>query len=160
MKLALLKLSLAAAGMATLAGCAGVRMHRGAILDPQLVNAIQPGVDNKDSVAKTLGQPTFAGAFTSNDWYYISRATSTFAFRNPRVTGQTVLHVRFDQAGNVAAVEKTDKRLVVNIDPAKRTTPTLGRKHDIFSEIFGGIGTVGAPGMGSAPSGTPGNQRP
>jgi outer membrane protein assembly factor BamE (lipoprotein component of BamABCDE complex) len=161
MKLALFKLSLAAAGMATLAGCAGVRMHRGAIIDPQLMTAIQPGIDNKDSVAKTLGQPTYAGAFTSNDWYYISRATSTFAFRNPRVTGQTVLHVRFDPAGNVAAVDRTDKKLVANINPVKHSTPTLGRKHDILSEIFGGIGSVGAPGMGSAPGGgSPGSQRP
>ena len=77
MKLALLKISLAAAGVAMLAGCAGVQAHKGAILDPQLVTAIQPGVDNKDSVAKTLGQPTFAGEFTSNDWYYYSRDTST-----------------------------------------------------------------------------------
>jgi outer membrane protein assembly factor BamE (lipoprotein component of BamABCDE complex) len=155
MKLALLKISLAAAGAAMLAGCAGLREHKGAILDPQLIGAIQPGIDNKDSVAKTLGQPTFAGEFTSNDWYYLSRDTSAFAFRNPRVTDQTVIHVRFDQAGNVAAVERTGKNLVANIDPTKRSTPTLGRKHDIFSEIFGGIGTVGAPGMGNPGSGGP-----
>src|SRR4051794_6261861 len=104
MKLALTKLSVAIAATAMLAGCAGVRAHKGAILDTQLASAIQPGVDNKDSVAKTLGQPTFAGQFTSNDWYYLSRDTSTFAFRNPRVTDQTLLHIRFDNAGNVAAV--------------------------------------------------------
>jgi outer membrane protein assembly factor BamE (lipoprotein component of BamABCDE complex) len=155
MKLALLKITLAAAGVAMLAGCAGVRAHKGAILDPQLITGIQPGVDNKDSVAKTLGQPTFAGEFTSNDWYYVSRDTSTFAFRNPRVKDQTVLHVRFDQAGNVAAVERTGKNMVANIDPAKRKTPTLGRKHNILDEIFGGIGSVGAPGMQPAGSGPP-----
>jgi outer membrane protein assembly factor BamE (lipoprotein component of BamABCDE complex) len=155
MKLALLKISLAAAGVALLAGCAGVQAHKGAILDPQLIGAIQPGVDNKDSVAKTLGQPTFAGEFTSNDWYYLSRDTSAFAFRNPHVTDQTVIHVRFDQAGNVAAVDRTGKNLVANVDPTKRQTPTLGRKRDILSEIFGGIGTVGAPGMTPQGSNTP-----
>ncbi|MBV8908895.1 MAG: outer membrane protein assembly factor BamE, partial [Sphingomonas sp.] len=65
-------------------------------------------------------------------------------------------HVRFDQAGNVAAVERTGKNMVANIDPAKRHTPTLGRKHNILDEIFGNIGTVGAPGMtpqGSGPQG-------
>ena len=147
MKLALIKVTLAAAGMAMLAGCAGVRAHKGAILDMQLASAIQPGVDNKDSVAKTLGQPTFAGQFTSNDWYYLSRDTSTFAFRNPRVTDQTLLHIRFDNAGNVAAVERTGKNMIASIDPVKRTTPTLGRKHSILDEIFSNIGTVGAPGM-------------
>jgi outer membrane protein assembly factor BamE (lipoprotein component of BamABCDE complex) len=153
MKLALLKISLATAGVAMLAGCAGVRAHRGAILDPQLITAIQPGIDNKDSVAKTLGQPTFAGQFTANDWYYLSSATSTFAFRNPKVTGQTLLHVRFDPAGNVVAVERTDKSMIASIDPVGRTTPTLGRKHDLLGEIFGGIGSVGTGGMGAPPGG-------
>ena len=154
MKLALLKLTVAAAGVAMLAGCAGVRAHRGAIIDKQLAAAIQPGIDNKDSVAKTLGQPTFASQFTSNDWYYLARDTSTFAFRNPRVVDESLLHIRFDAAGNVVAVDRTGKELVANIDPVSRTTPTLGRKRDILSEIFGGIGTVSSGGMGApAPGG-------
>jgi outer membrane protein assembly factor BamE (lipoprotein component of BamABCDE complex) len=147
MKLALTKMILAASVTAMLAGCAGVRAHKGAILDTQLAAAIQPGVDNKDSVAKTLGQPTFAGQFSSNDWYYLSRDTSTFAFRNPRVTDQTLLHVRFDNAGNVAAVDRTGKNMIANVNPLHRKTPTLGRKHSILDEIFSNIGTVGAPGM-------------
>lgn len=142
MKLALLKLSLAAAGLAMLSGCAGLRAHKGAIIDKQLIAAIQPGIDNKDSVEKTLGEPTFAGQFTPNDWYYLARDTSTFAFRNPRVVDETLVHIRFDAAGNVIAVDRTGKEMVANIDPARRKTPTLGRKRDILSEIFGGIGSV------------------
>lgn len=153
MKPALLKLLPGAAAVALLAGCTGVRAQHGAVLDPQLITAIQPGIDNKDSVAKTLGSPTFAGQFTSNDWYYLTRSTSTFAFRNPRVTDETVLHVRFDPAGNVVAVDRTGKELVANIDPTKRTTPTLGRKRDLFKQLFGNIGSVGAPGAGGAGNG-------
>ena len=161
MKLALLKLSLGAAGVAMLAGCAGVRAHRGAILDTQLIAAIQPGIDNKDSVEKTLGDPTFAGEFTPNDWYYLTQATSAFAFRTPQVTGQTLVHIRFDTAGNVVAVNRTGKEMIAKVDPVGRTTPTLGRKRDILNEIFGGIGTVGAPGMGAPPGGGgPGGQTP
>ena len=36
MKVALLKLSAAMIGAALLAGCAGVRAHKGAVVDPQL----------------------------------------------------------------------------------------------------------------------------
>ena len=133
MKVALLKLSAAMIGAALLAGCAGVRAHKGAVVDPQLASAIQPGVDNKTSVEKTLGRPSFAGEFTSNDWYYVSRDTTQFAFRNPRVTKQTVYHVRFDQAGNVTGVE-----------PVGKKTPTLGRRRSFFDELFGNIGSVGA----------------
>jgi outer membrane protein assembly factor BamE (lipoprotein component of BamABCDE complex) len=131
-----------------LAGCAQMRAHKGAVLDPQLASSIQAGVDNKASVEKLIGRPTFVGQFTPNDWYYVSRDVNQVAFRNPHVTKQTVLLVRFDQKGNVAAVQRTGKELVMNVKPSGRQTPTLGRKRRFFEELFGNIGTVGAPGMG------------
>ncbi|MEO6225880.1 MAG: outer membrane protein assembly factor BamE [Sphingomicrobium sp.] len=131
----------------SLAGCAGVRAHKGAFIDTQLASSIQPGVDNKDSVAKLLGSPSFTGEFMPSDWYYVSRDTSQFAFRNPRVTKQSVLRVRFDQAGNVASVDRSGKELVLNVDPSKRRTPTLGRERSFFEELFGGIGSVGSGGL-------------
>jgi outer membrane protein assembly factor BamE (lipoprotein component of BamABCDE complex) len=151
MKVALLKLSTAALAAALLAGCAGVRAHKGAVVDPQLASAIQPGVDNKASVEKTLGRPSFTGQFTPNDWYYVSRDTNQFAFRNPRVAQQTVYRVRFDQAGNVTAIDKTGKELIAAISPTDRKTPTLGRQRSFFEELFGNIGTVGT--ASSSPQG-------
>ena len=85
------------------------RDHKGFVLDPTLADGIQVGVDNKDSVARTIGRPTFTGQFDPNDWYYVSRNTAQLAFRDPKVTEQTVLRVQFDQAGNVTSVEKTGK---------------------------------------------------
>ena len=90
--------------------------------------------------------PSFTGQFSENDWYYLSRDTNTVAFRNPRVVDQTVLHVRFDQAGNVAAVNRTGKELIASINPENDHTPTLGRKKSFFEEFFGGIGQIGSGG--------------
>lgn len=151
MKSALMKLSAAALGAALLAGCSsiGVKAHKGAVVDQQLASAIQPGVDNKASVEKTLGRPSFTGQFTPNDWYYVSRDTNQFAFRNPRVQQQTVYRVRFDQAGNVIGVDRSGKELIAAVEPANRKTPTLGRKRSFFDELFGNIGTVGATGAPS-----------
>ena len=146
MKLAVLKTVTIMAAAIAISGCAQFRQHKGVVLDPQLASAIQPGVDNKDSVEKALGRPTFVGQFTPNDWYYVSRDVNQVAFRNPHVTKQTVLLVRFDQKGNVASVQRTGKELVMNVEPSGRTTPTLGRKRSFFEELFGNIGTVGAPG--------------
>jgi len=149
MKLGGLKIATIAAAV-LLAGCAQMRAHKGVVLDPQLASGIQAGVDNKDSVEKLLGRPTFTGQFTPNDWYYVSRDVNQVAFRNPRVTKQTVLIVRFDQKGNVASVQRTGRELVMNLDPTGRKTPTLGRKRSFFEELFGNIGTVGAPGLPGA----------
>jgi len=135
-----------------LAACSGVREHKGFVLDPTLTEGIQVGVDNKDSVAKSLGRPTFTGQFDPNEWYYVSRDTTQLAFRDPKVTQQTVLRVRFDQAGNVVAVEKTGKELIASVDPVGDKTPTLGRQRSFFDELFGNIGTISQPGL-------PGSQR-
>ena len=151
MKLAVLKVGMIAATL-LVAGCAQTRQHKGVVLDPQLMSGIQPGVDNKDSVAKLLGRPSFVGQFTPNDWYYVSRDTAQLAFRDPKVTDQTVLRVQFDQAGNVIAVQRTGKELIAQVDPSSDKTPTLGRKRSFFEELFGNIGTISQPGL-------PGTQR-
>ena len=138
------------------AGCAGYREKRGYIADPQLTASIQPGVDNKASVEKTLGRPTFTGEFDESTWYYVSRSTSTYAFRKPRVTDQTVMRVKFDAAGNVAAIDRTGRELVVNVNPYGKQTPTLGRRNSFFDDIFGNIGVVNGAGGPAAQ----GNGRP
>ena len=152
MKFAMLKTAMIL-GAVLLAGCSQIRQHKGVVLDPQISSAIQPGVDNKDSVEKALGRPSFIGQFTPNDWYYFSRDVNQVAFRNPKVVKQTVLVVHFDQKGNVASVQRTGKELVMNVEPTHRSTPTLGRQRTFFEELFGNIGTVGAPGL-------PGGQNP
>ncbi len=152
MSSALFKGAMAVAGAALLAGCAGIHDHRGAVIDKELASAIQVGVDNKDSVAKTLGRPSFTGQFNPNDWYYVSRDTKTVAFREPGVLDQTVLHIRFDAAGNVVSVDRTGKELIASIDPSGARTPTLGRKRSFFDELFGNIGSINQPGL-------PGRQR-
>jgi outer membrane protein assembly factor BamE (lipoprotein component of BamABCDE complex) len=148
MKVALTKVLIVAALPALAAGCASNRVHKGTVIDQRLVTSIQPGVDNKDSVEKLLGRPTFIGEFTANDWYYVSRDTNQLAFRSPGVTKTKVLHIRFDQKGNVASDNETGKELVMNVDPSGRRTPTLGRKKSFFDELFGNIGAVGAGGLG------------
>lgn len=149
MKSAVSKVATAFAGAAMLSGCAGIttRDHRGYVMDEQLTTGLQVGVDNKQSVEKTLGLPTFTGTFDQNDWYYVSRDTRTFAFRNPKVTDQTVLHVRFDQAGNVVSVNQTDEKLIASINPNNDRTPTLGRERGFFDELFNNIGTIRQPGL-------------
>jgi outer membrane protein assembly factor BamE (lipoprotein component of BamABCDE complex) len=127
-------------------GCARIADHQGALLDEQLLASVQPGVDTRDSVAGTLGRPSFVGQFDPHDWYYVSRNTRQLAFNMPRPSEQTVLHVRFDDAGNVQSVNRTGLELVANISPSHDKTPTLGSRRSLFQELFGNIGAVGQGG--------------
>jgi outer membrane protein assembly factor BamE (lipoprotein component of BamABCDE complex) len=153
MKAATVKLATALLGATLLSGCIGTIDHRGHVLDTEMVSAVQVGTDNKESVERLLGRPTFASEFDANDWYYVSRDTKTVAFTNPRVIDQTVLHIEFDQAGNVAAVRQSGKELIARVNPANDKTPTVGRRRTILEDIFGNIGTVNSPAI-------PGNTGP
>ena len=135
-------------GMAGLAaaGCSQIRDRQGYLADPVLTAAVQPGVDHRDSVTQTLGRPTFVGQFDQRDWYYVSRQTRNLGFNHPRAVEQTTLHVRFDEAGNVAAVNRSGLEKTASIDPMKKETPTLGRDKSFFEELFGNIGQVGSVG--------------
>ena len=144
---------LIAVGLAA-AGCSRIQDRQGYLTDDVLVASVQPGVDNRESVQGTLGRPSFAGQFDDKDWYYVSRETKQLAFRTPRPSAQTIIHVRFDDAGNVVAVNRTGLEQVASIDPARSKTPTLGRDRSFFEELFGNIGAVGGTGR---PTGTADN---
>jgi len=134
--------------------CSKVRSHQGYVIDADLVNAIQPGTDNRQSVLATLGRPTLTSQFNQNgEWYYVSRDSRNLAFNAPAPSEQVTLRIRFDANGTVAGVDRTGRERVVSINPSNRVTPTLGRKRGFFQDLFGNIGQVGAAGVG-------GNQGP
>ncbi len=139
-------------------GCTSITDHRGYIIDQSLVDAVQPGIDNRQSVEKTLGRPTFASQFGAQDWYYISQTVKTPPFRRPRTTDQTVYKLSFDASGNVATIAKRGMEQVARISPEGDKTATLGRHRGLLEDLFGNVGTVGgagAPGGGQVPTSGP-----
>jgi outer membrane protein assembly factor BamE (lipoprotein component of BamABCDE complex) len=138
-----------------MSACARVPGHQGFIVDPVLVDAVRPGVDNRQSVEKTLGRPTVVGQFGTNDYYYVGRDTKQLAFAQPRATGQTVLRIKFDATGNVTAVDRTGLEKIAKVDLENDKTPTLGRKRGFFEDLFGNIGQVGAVGQGGSTADNP-----
>ncbi len=142
-------LSVASLGLlAAVSGCSSITDHRGYIIDQALVDAVQPGIDKRQSVEKTLGHPTFASQFGPQDWYYISQTVKTPPFRRPRTAEQTVYRLRFDGTGNLAAIDKRGMEQVARISPEGAKTPTLGRKRGLLEDLFGNVGAVGAAGVG------------
>ena len=140
-------------GAALIAGCASFRDHQGYLVDNLLVDSIQPGVDNRESVQGTLGTPTFESQFGNRDWYYVSRDMKQLAFANPAAKEQTVLRVRFDAAGNVVGVDRKGMEEIARVSPKGGKTPTLGRDRGLLEDIFGNIGAVGAAGARGAGGG-------
>ena len=71
----------------------------------------------------------------------------------PTIRQHSVLAVKFDADGNVVASDRTGIDKVVYLSPESDETPTLGRERSFLEDLFGNIGTVGAPGTGGAGAG-------
>lgn len=141
-------------GMAVLmAGCSSIVGHKGYLADEVILRSVQPGVDNRQSVERALGQPSFASQFGEPVWYYVSSTTSQKPFTTPKITGHTVLAVRFDEAGNVISADRSGMEQVARINPENDETPTLGRERSFLEDLFGNIGQVGAAGVGGGAGG-------
>ena len=152
------------AGLATIAGialastgCSSIRESRGYVVDAALVNVVQPGIDNRQSVEATLGRPTFTSQFGEPTWYYVSSVTGRKPFVRPKIRQQQVLAVKFDAAGNVTSADRTGIEQVVYLSPDGDATPTLGRERGFLEDLFGNIGSVGS-GLGGGGAAGPGGQ--
>jgi outer membrane protein assembly factor BamE (lipoprotein component of BamABCDE complex) len=151
----------AGAAMAAFAtGCSSIRDHRGYLMDAALIDSVQAGVDNRTSVERALGRPTFVSQFGDASWYYVSQDTRQTAFRRPQTRDQTILRVRFDPAGNVSGVDRAGMERVARLDPDGHKTETLGRNRGFLEDLFGNIGSVGAPGVGGEGGGGGGGHGP
>jgi outer membrane protein assembly factor BamE (lipoprotein component of BamABCDE complex) len=134
--------------LALASGCSSIQNQRGYLVDEVLVAAVQPGLDNRESVQATLGRPTLTSQFGDPVWYYVSSRTEQAPFTRPRIAAQTVLAIHFDPRGNVLAAERTGMERVVRLNPNGNATPTLGRNRTLLQDLFGNIGQVGAAGLG------------
>ncbi len=145
---------------AVLPGCTAIQESRGYIVDPTLTEAIQPRIDNQQSVESTLGRPTFVSQFGTPTWYYVSSITGQRPFNRPRIRVHSVLAVQFDAAGRVAKVDRSGMEKVVFLDPNGDKTPVLGRERSFLEDLFGNIGQVGGAGLpgGGAPGSGPNGQ--
>ncbi|MEY2943746.1 MAG: hypothetical protein RLY97_1760 [Pseudomonadota bacterium] len=138
---------------ALLSGCASIKDHRGFLVDQALVDSVQVGVDNRLSVERTLGRPSFISSWGDPAYYYISSDTKQRAFGTPVAVKQLILRIRFDAKGNVLAVDRAGMERVARLSPDGKHTPTLGSNRTFWEDLFGNIGTVGAGG-GGGPNGS------
>ena len=70
---------------------------------------------------------------------------------SPKIRSHSVLAIQFDDAGKVVSTDRSGIDSVAFLLPDGDETPTLGRERGFLEDLFGNIGTVGAPGAGGTP---------
>lgn len=123
-----------------LSACNATTELRGHVIEEDIFQAVKEGVDNRQSIADTLGTPSAIATFDSDVWFYISTKQKRVAFMNPELLERTIVAVEFNELGNVNATRRytiKDSRLVSFVG---RETPTRGRELTFLEQMFGNFG--------------------
>jgi len=145
---------------ASLSACTTARNTRGYVFNDQVVNSLAEGVDNRQSVLDSLGNPSTTSVFGKETWYYISRETVTEGFLKERPISQKIVAVAFDDGGAVESISRYDLSDAKNITPHPDETPIRGKTLGFFEELLRGIGRVGPGGPGGRGPGGGGRRGP
>ncbi len=145
-------LPFAAIGLVAIA-CTPVESQRGYLPDKTVVENIKVGTDTKETITRTLGNPTTAATFGGDTWYYMTIHQRQAAFFAPEDTERDILAIKFDKDGKVADTHRyslADGRVV---DFVSRETPAPGRELTLLQQIFSAV--PGAP-ISTQQTGSPG----
>lgn len=132
--------ALGAVALALLSACSPRVDNRGAMIDPELLAEVRPGMSSRDDVLYLLGSPSAVSSFQGPVWYYIGQRTERLAFFHPEVTDRQVVEIAFDEADRVSDIRLyglEDGQEVALVD---RETPTEGRDFTVLQQLFGNLG--------------------
>lgn len=89
-----------------LAACSPTFQNHGYVPPQEEIEAILPGVDTRESLAETIGEPSASGVVASSGWFYAAYTVRSFAYTAPEVVERDVLAIAFDADGVVSGVER------------------------------------------------------
>lgn len=130
-----------------LAACTPQMDSHGEHVDPDRLQTIRPGVQNRDEVARILGSPASTSAFGDESWYYISDVTETYSIFDTDVTERQVVTVRFDQQGVVKEVDLFGLERGREVELVDRETPSFGESGSLLDQFMGNLGRFNADQM-------------
>ena len=123
-----------------LSSCISQKEIHGNLPEAELVSLLQVGKDNKETVSKILGQPTFRGALGDNSFYYVGTVNSKIAFLDPSVVEQYVLELSFDKKNKLKNIFIYDKDRSMNVAMSDLETKSSGTKESFLDQLIRNFG--------------------
>lgn len=129
-------------GVLMLAACSATFQNHGFTPSEDELSAILPGLDTRDTVADTIGQPSASGVLRDDAWYYISSRVRNFAYRAPETIEREIVAISFTQDGTVENIERfglEDGRVVTL---SRRITETSVQDFGLIQQLLRNLGQI------------------
>lgn len=124
--------------------CTPIYSNHGYIPNDDDLALLQVGLDTRETVAVTVGQPAASGLLSDEAWYYVQSRFKTVGIAAKTEIDRQVVAISFDPDGTVANIERfgLDQGRIVPI--SRRVTTTNIRGRGVLAQIFGNIGRLNA----------------
>ena len=125
-----------------IAACTPIFSNHGYIPTDEDLAVLQVGLDTREFVAATIGQPVASDLLGDDAWYYVQSRWKTIGAAAPVEIDRQVVAISFDVNGSVANIERfgLDKGQIVPL--SRRVTTTNIRGKGVLAQIFGNIGKL------------------
>jgi outer membrane protein assembly factor BamE (lipoprotein component of BamABCDE complex) len=125
-----------------IAACVPIYSNHGYIPTDDDLSVLKVGVDTRDSVGATVGQPTVEGLLNDEAWYYVQSRYETVGAAEAVEISREVVAISFDPNGLVENIERfgLDQGRIVPL--SRRVTTTNIRGKGIIAQMFGNVGKL------------------
>jgi len=115
-------------------------MYQGYVVDEDMLKLVKEG-SSREQVILSLGEPSTTATFDNEVFYYISQVKERrFTFQKPRLVGQEVLAIYFNDSGRVDRIARYTMQDGNIVDMVSETTPTGGKDITFLQQILQGTG--------------------
>ncbi|MCZ4267897.1 outer membrane protein assembly factor BamE [Rhodobacteraceae bacterium G21628-S1] len=120
--------------------CTAQYRKHGWIPGPELLNEVVVGVDTRDSVSETIGEPTIDSLADDSGYYYVTSRIKRFGAKQPEVVSRDLVAITFDGRGVVDSVQRytlADGRV---IPLERRVTDSSLEDKTFLRQLIGNLG--------------------
>ena len=125
-------------------GCVATYSNHGYVPPADELAEVVVGVDTRDTVRETIGQPSSQGVLADSNFYYVSSRVRSYGPREPQVVERNLVAITFDTAGVVQDIVQLglEDGRIVNLD--RRVTDTSVSTNTFLRQLFGNLGNFDA----------------
>lgn len=136
------RLGLAVFAIALTGACSATYDLHGYVPLEEDLAAITPGIDTRDTIEDTIGQPSAAGVMRDEAWFYSAYRVRNFAYRAPEIIERDVVAISFEEDGTVRNIERFALEDGQVVQLSRRVTENSIREVTFLSQLLRNFGRI------------------
>ncbi|MEM9551886.1 MAG: outer membrane protein assembly factor BamE [Pseudomonadota bacterium] len=123
-------------------GCVATYRNHGYVPTEEDLSEIVVGVDTRETVVETVGQPSSLGLLEESGYYYVSSRVRYYGPREPQIVDRQLVAITFDNSGVVQNIERLGLEDGQVVTLQRRVTNAAVEENTFLRQLFGNFGNI------------------